>query len=85
MIMKSGNQAFLTSLIFVGDFLKVFEALPIAERFTETDKWKDEWGKKFIVLPNPTYGEWENALYQYKRGLTNQQKEAIRKELLKGY
>jgi predicted secreted acid phosphatase len=24
---------------------------------------KNDWGKKFIVLPNNYYREWENALY----------------------
>jgi predicted secreted acid phosphatase len=34
------------------DFMNVFEEVPIAERLSETDKFKEEWGKKFIVLPN---------------------------------
>ncbi len=69
----------------LNDFMNVFEKKPIEERFIETDKVKQEWGKKFIVLPNSTYGEWENALYNYQRNLSAAQKEAIRKQLLKGY
>ena len=68
------------------DFMNVFEKKSIDERFAETDARIEEWGKKFIVLPNSIYGEWENALYNYERGkLTEAQKDAMRKGLLKGY
>lgn len=69
----------------LNDFAQAFEQKSIADRFTETDKARDEWGKRFIVLPNCIYGEWENALYEYRRGLTPQQKAEIRKSLLMGY
>ncbi len=48
------------------DFMQVFESRPINERFAATDSLKNEWGKKFIVLPNAVYGEWENALFDYE-------------------
>jgi len=69
----------------LNDFAGVFEKKSIADRKYETDKLKDEWGKKFIVLPNSTYGEWENALYGYKRNLTPKEQDSIRTGLLKGY
>jgi 5'-nucleotidase (lipoprotein e(P4) family) len=62
----------------LNDFMQVFENRSVQDRFTETDKEKAEWGKKFIVLPNPVYGEWENAVYDYEHNLTPQQKEAKR-------
>ncbi len=55
------------------DFTSAFERKSVADRFAETDKAKNEWGKKFIVLPNPMYGTWENAIYEYGR-LTEAQK-----------
>ena len=58
----------------LNDFTNAFEGKNIQERFLETDKAKTEWGKKFIVLPNTTYGEWENALYNYQHGLNDEQK-----------
>jgi 5'-nucleotidase (lipoprotein e(P4) family) len=67
------------------DFTTAFEKKPIDERKQETDKVKEEWGKKFIVLPNAIYGEWENALYDYDRKLTPVQKEEKRLQKLKGY
>ena len=48
------------------DFLHMFKGKAIEERFLETDKLKKEWGKKFIVLPNPMHGEWKKAIYEYK-------------------
>ena len=29
----------------------------------KTDSMRNEWGGKYIVLPNAIYGDWENALY----------------------
>jgi 5'-nucleotidase (lipoprotein e(P4) family) len=69
----------------LNDFTQAFENKSIEERFTETDKVKEEWGRKFIVLPNSTYGDWENALYHYQHNLSPAQKETLRKNLLKDY
>ncbi|MEP6712081.1 MAG: 5'-nucleotidase, lipoprotein e(P4) family [Ferruginibacter sp.] len=69
----------------LNDFMRVFEKKTVADRFAETDKVKLQWGKKFIVLPNSTYGEWENALYNYQKNLSTQQKEILLKQLLNGY
>ncbi len=55
------------------DFSSVFEKKPIAERFAETDKNRNEFGSTWIVLPNAMYGTWENAIYEYGR-LTDEQK-----------
>lgn len=49
------------------DHSNVFEKKSIADRFAETDKARGEWGKHWIVLPNATYGSWENAIYEYGR------------------
>ena len=69
----------------LNDFTYLFEKKDIPTRKEEVDSVREEWGKKFIVLPNSTYGEWENAIYDYNRKLTPQQKEARRKTLLKDY
>lgn len=83
-VMKSYNVIMLLG-DNLNDFMQVFEKKNVADRFAETDKMKAEWGKKFIVLPNAAYGEWENAIYNYERDLTPEQKEMKRKETLKGY
>jgi 5'-nucleotidase (lipoprotein e(P4) family) len=83
LVMKKYNVVMLLG-DNLNDFTQAFELKPIAERFAETDKVKNEWGKKFIVLPNATYGEWENAVYEYER-LSPEKKEEKRREKLKGY
>jgi 5'-nucleotidase (lipoprotein e(P4) family) len=55
------------------DLSNVFERKSIVDRFAETDKVKNDWGKRWIVLPNAMYGTWENAIYEYGR-LTDAQK-----------
>ena len=67
----------------LNDFLSVFRKKSIDERFSETDKIKDMWGLKFIVLPNPTYGEWEGAIYDNNWGASPAEKDQMRKEHLK--
>jgi 5'-nucleotidase (lipoprotein e(P4) family) len=67
----------------LNDFTALFEKKDHAERFVETDKVKSAWGNKFIVLPNATYGEWENAAYDYERGLNQDQKnQKLRNDLI---
>ena len=69
----------------LNDFLEVFEKKTIAERFQSTDDFRKEWGNKFIVLPNPVYGDWENALYEYNFKLSPEEKKQVRLKSLKGY
>jgi 5'-nucleotidase (lipoprotein e(P4) family) len=69
----------------LNDFTKAFEKGTIDRRFTETDKARADWGRKFIVLPNATYGEWENALGGYNRNLSARQKDSVYQQLLKGF
>ncbi|KGM93666.1 5'-nucleotidase, lipoprotein e(P4) family [Clostridium botulinum] len=47
------------------------------------DKHKNEFGSKFIVLPNPSYGHWESSLAKNYWKLTPEQKNALRKQLIK--
>lgn len=58
----------------LNDFTQLFEKKTNSERLAEADKVKADWGQKFIVLPNATYGEWENASFDYQRNLTPDQK-----------
>ena len=66
----------------LNDFLSVFRKKPIDVRFAETDKIKDVWGKKFIVFPNPQYGDWEGAIYKGNWGASAAEKDKMRKDHL---
>ncbi len=65
----------------LNDMATQFEKKSIADRFAETDKVKNDWGTKFIALPNAMYGEWEGAIYEYKR-LSETEKSAKRNAAL---
>jgi 5'-nucleotidase (lipoprotein e(P4) family) len=67
----------------LNDFMSVFRKGTVDQRAEEVDKIKDTWGKKFIVLPNPTYGGWEGALYKYNWKSGPAEKDKLRKDHLK--
>ena len=68
----------------LNDFAKVFEdSKTVASRIDAAERNKSQFGKRFIVLPNPMYGDWENSIYEYNFKQTEEQKAAKRKNLLK--
>ena len=69
----------------LNDFAKVFEESKTVEsRIAASDRFKNEFGKRFIVLPNAMYGNWETAIYGNSR-LSEAEKAAKRKSALKAY
>jgi len=69
----------------LNDFAKVFEdSKTVASRIAASDRFKNEFGKRFIVLPNSMYGNWETAIYGGSR-LSEAEKAAKRKSALKAY
>jgi 5'-nucleotidase (lipoprotein e(P4) family) len=77
-----------TIVLLVGDnlndFADDFSNLSIADRSAAVDRTKTQFGSRFIILPNPMYGDWENSVNNNKSGLTEAQREANRKAALKG-
>jgi 5'-nucleotidase (lipoprotein e(P4) family) len=69
----------------LNDFAKVFEdSTTVESRIAAADRFKEEFGKRFIVLPNAMYGDWELAIYGYKK-MSEAEKAAARKKLLQAY
>lgn len=66
------------------DFSDVFERKSVADRFAEVDRLRELFGRRFIVLPNPMYGTWESAIYEYQR-LNEAEKAKKRLELLESF
>ncbi|RLC50941.1 MAG: 5'-nucleotidase, lipoprotein e(P4) family [Candidatus Cloacimonadota bacterium] len=64
------------------DFLDVFRKKSIEQRYASVDSLQAEFGDKFIVLPNPMYGEWEKTIYGGTRKISDEKKEAFRLEAL---
>jgi 5'-nucleotidase (lipoprotein e(P4) family) len=75
-------------LLLVGDnlndFSDDFASKSIAERLVQVDRERAAFGTRFIIVPNPMYGDWENAVYENKSGLTEAEKRAHRRMALKG-
>lgn len=47
----------------LGDFDHVFDSSEEAARASGVASYRTEFGKRFIVLPNPNYGTWEKGMY----------------------
>ncbi|HMM11731.1 MAG TPA: 5'-nucleotidase, lipoprotein e(P4) family [Bacteroidales bacterium] len=63
------------------DFSEVFEVNDAGERMLQADLNKNAFGRRFIVLPNASYGSWVNVLPGYDRNLST---EALSDSLLRG-
>lgn len=62
----------------LGDFLSGVKKTP-AERQALAAPYASYWGSRWIVLPNPVYGSWEDALLGFERGLP--EAELLRRKL----
>ncbi|MDI3318492.1 5'-nucleotidase, lipoprotein e(P4) family [Pinibacter soli] len=69
----------------LGDFSVLFDKKSLDERNTNTFISAQEFGKRFIVLPNPSYGDWEGALYNYNYKLSPAQKDSVVRANVKGF
>ena len=68
----------------LNDFAEVFEkSKSAATRIEAAEQNKDQFGRRFILLPNPMYGHWEDVIDADMQGLTEQQKAAKRSSLLR--
>jgi 5'-nucleotidase (lipoprotein e(P4) family) len=76
-------------VLLVGDNLAdlsgTFDKKTTEVRAQTVQKLAAEFGKKFIVLPNANYGDWEGALFNYNYKLTSEQKDSVIRNCLKNY
>ncbi|MDT3402778.1 5'-nucleotidase, lipoprotein e(P4) family [Mucilaginibacter terrae] len=60
------------------DFDKLYDNHPTEEsRNAATTQLTNAFGSKYIVLPNPSYGDWEGALFKFNYGLKAAQKDSV--------
>ena len=75
-------------VLLLGDNLNDFDDLFfekfITDRNANVDKMQSVFGSKYIVLPNATYGDWENALWQGQKP-TAEERDKIKWSWLIGY
>ena len=70
----------------LNDFAAVFENSKTVDSRNElVEQNKAQFGTRFIVLPNPMYGNWETAIYGYGSKLSEAEKAEKRKSALKSY
>lgn len=69
----------------LNDFSEIFEGRTVSERAAMADELNDRFGQRFIILPNPYYGDWENAVFEYRRGLDSGEKNRARVDALEDY
>lgn len=68
-----------------GDFGGEYSKKSNEERSQIVMDNKDSMGVKYIALPNPTYGDFEGAMYGYDFKKSNEEKAQIKNELLKPF
>ncbi len=67
----------------LGDFIGDAKGNP-GSRASKVAPYQDRWGKSWFMLPNPMYGYWEGAFYDYNYGMDVESKlEEKRKNLIK--
>jgi 5'-nucleotidase (lipoprotein e(P4) family) len=68
----------------LGDF-SGFDLLSVSKRNQAVDIYREEFGKKLILFPNPMYGDWEGAIYNYNYKITEEEKIKLRRGFLEIY
>jgi 5'-nucleotidase (lipoprotein e(P4) family) len=74
-------------IVYIGDNLGDYSEIwdkpsGVAERLSNVQVHRDEIGVTFIVLPNPLYGTWEGAIYDYNRDLSDSERDSLRRTFL---
>jgi len=70
----------------LSDFSEEFDKQSTKNRNNLVEKMANDFGNKFIVLPNPMYGDWETkGIYEGSYKWTASQKDSIRKAKLISY
>ncbi|MCS7041540.1 MAG: hypothetical protein NZR01_01980 [Bryobacteraceae bacterium] len=62
-------------ILLCGDDLNDFfpARLSPEERMAKARSYDSWWGERWIILPNPMYGSWEDSLYGFDRSLSPQE------------
>lgn len=66
----------------LADFASVFSSDDPAVRKAQVAAHSEQFGRRFVMLPNPSYGAWEEAIYGGDWSLSPAEKSAARKAAL---
>ena len=67
----------------LADFSSLFDNKSEDERSAAVKNSAEDFGKKFIIIPNVGYGDWESSFYHYKFDYTNEQKDSMMYDAVK--
>ena len=65
-------------ILLLGDNLGDFQdigGMSVAERAEIFDAHREKWGTRWIMIPNPSYGSWEQTLYDFQYDLSPRDKQ----------
>ncbi len=86
---KTKRRAYIAQnyriIMLFGDDLNDFvpaKNITQKERAQLVEENRDKWGELWYVLPNPVYGSWENALYNFDDSLSSTQIDSAKKSRL---
>lgn len=68
----------------LNDFSEIFEDRSNNWGTPTVEQFKKEFGNRYIILPNPMYGDWEKNIYPH-RGMQPAQLDSARRSVLKGF
>jgi 5'-nucleotidase (lipoprotein e(P4) family) len=68
----------------LNDFSDDFAGKSVVDRKAQVDRERAEFGSRFIVIPNPMYGDWENAINDNRSNLTEAERQAKRRAAMRG-
>lgn len=69
----------------LADFDRLFDKQPTDRRNFLVDSLNLQFGDRFIMLPNPMYGDWLSAFFDYKKDMKPEEKLKIQQDLLEGF
>ncbi|MGI9381858.1 MAG: 5'-nucleotidase, lipoprotein e(P4) family [Methyloligellaceae bacterium] len=78
-------------LFLFGDDLNDFvtgargPGVTVAARNGRAEAFREYWGTRWFVLPNPAYGSWERILYDFQYDLSRSEKLRLKRGQLVGY
>lgn len=69
----------------LNDFSEVFENRGDDWGVSLVNQYKNEFGRRFIIFPNPMYGEWEKNVYQHQKNLTEKERFSFRRKAIESF
>lgn len=71
-------------LMLAGDDLNDFVPARVSreERSALVERYRDFWGERWLILPNPIYGSWESAVTEWNADLTPEERRLLQDRAL---